>query len=68
MRELQKGMSMNFMQVIAYRQGAKLLLMLGLFAVLSLAFTAFGPDQALDVIGNLATETPDASGNINTIR
>jgi mersacidin/lichenicidin family type 2 lantibiotic len=47
MEGLQKGMSMNFMQVIAYRRGAKLLLMLGLFAVLSLAFITFGPDQVL---------------------
>jgi hypothetical protein len=44
---LQKGMSMNFIQAIVYRRCGKLLLMLGLFAVLSLAFTTFRPDQVL---------------------
>jgi hypothetical protein len=45
---LQKGMSMNFIQAIVYRRCGKLLLMLGLFAVLSLAFTTFHPDQVLE--------------------
>jgi hypothetical protein len=38
---------MNFMQALAYQRSAKLLLMLGLLVVLSLAFTTFGPDQVL---------------------
>jgi hypothetical protein len=44
---LQKGMSMNFIQALAYWRGGKLLPMLGLFAVLSLAFITFSPDQVL---------------------
>jgi hypothetical protein len=47
MEGLHKGMSMNFIQAIAYRRGAKLLLMLGLLAVLSLAFMTFRPYQVL---------------------
>ncbi len=44
---LQKGMSMTFMQALAYQRGGKLLLMLGLFAVLSLTLITFRPDQVL---------------------
>ncbi len=40
-------MPMNFMQALAYQRSAKLLLMLGLFTVLSLAFITFSPDQVL---------------------
>jgi hypothetical protein len=47
MQALHKGMPMNFIQALAYRRGAKLLLMLGLFVVLCLAFTTFGPDLVL---------------------
>ena len=50
MRRLQKGMLMDFIQGLAYRAGGKVLLMLGLFVVLSLAFTTFGQDQVLDVM------------------
>jgi mersacidin/lichenicidin family type 2 lantibiotic len=45
--ETTKRMSMTFMQALAYWRGGKLLLMLGLFAVLSLTFITFGPDQVL---------------------
>jgi hypothetical protein len=62
MRGLQKGMSMNFIQALAYRRGGKLLLMLGLFAVLSLAFITFGPDQVLaEEINEGQTITIDCS-------
>jgi hypothetical protein len=47
MRRLAEGMSMNFIQALAYRPGSRLLLMLGLLVVLSLAFTTLGPDQVL---------------------
>jgi hypothetical protein len=40
-------MPASFIQALAYRRGGKVLLMLGLFAVLSLAFATFGPDQVL---------------------
>jgi hypothetical protein len=40
-------MSMNFIQTLAYQRGGKLLLMLVLSAVLSLAFITFPPDQVL---------------------
>jgi hypothetical protein len=60
---LQEGMSMNFIQAIAYRRGAKLLLMLGLFTVLSLAFIAFSPDQVLaKEINEGETITIDCAG------
>jgi hypothetical protein len=37
MRRLRNGTSMNFIQPLAYWQGSKLLLMLGVLVVLSLA-------------------------------
>jgi hypothetical protein len=69
---LQKGMSMNFIQAIAHRRGGKLLLMLVLFAVLSLAFITFHPDQVLaEEINEGQTITIDCSdfgkGSVITI-
>jgi hypothetical protein len=63
MRRLAEGMSMNFMQALAYWRGAKLLLTLVLFAVLTLAFITFGPDQVLaKEINEGETITIDCSG------
>jgi hypothetical protein len=56
-------MSMTFMQAIVYQRCGKLLLVLGLFAVLSLAFTTFHPDQVLEAdINEGHTITIDCSG------
>jgi hypothetical protein len=63
MRGLQKGMSMTFMQALAFRPAGKLLLMLGLLVVLSLAFTTFGSDQVLaEEINEGETIRIDCSG------
>jgi hypothetical protein len=40
-------MPASFIQALAYRRGGKVLLILGLFAMLSLTFATFGPDQVL---------------------
>jgi hypothetical protein len=47
MRGLNKWTPANFFQALAYQQGGKVLLMLGLFTVLSLAFITFSPGQVL---------------------
>jgi hypothetical protein len=47
MRGLNKWTPANFFQALAYQRGSKVLLMLGLFTVLSLAFITFSPGQVL---------------------
>ena len=65
---LQKGISMNFMQALGYRPADKLLLMLGLFVVLSLAFITFLPEPALVEAGSSSQMPPACSwaGTWNT--